>query len=71
VAPSALPAVSRTAVAVPPLHGPPVRMNVPVHREPSGRGYYAGPGYDGRCYWQRQRFSDGYDVWVRNVRVCD
>ena len=42
-------------------------------------GYYYGPGYYapgyaggpyGHCYWQSQRFWDGY-VWrVRRVRVC-
>jgi hypothetical protein len=46
-----------------------------------GPGYYgppayvAGPGYyyDGGppCYWQRQRFWDGYGWRVRSVRVCD
>jgi hypothetical protein len=43
-----------------------------------GPGYY-GPGYDpayaggpyGPCYWQRQRFWDGYYWRVRNVRVCE
>ncbi len=38
-----------------------------------GNGYY-GPGYAGGpygpCYWQRQRFWDGYGWQVRNVRVC-
>jgi hypothetical protein len=44
-----------------------------------GPGYY-GPGYapayvggpygGGPCYWQRQRFWDGYAWRVRNVRVC-
>lgn len=42
-----------------------------------GPGYY-GPGYYpsyveggyGPCYWQRQRFWDGYGWRVRNVRVC-
>lgn len=41
--------------------------------------YYGGPGYYppayvgapvGPCYWQRQRFWDGYAWRVRNVRVC-
>ena len=27
------------------------------------------PAYDD-CYWQRQRFWDGYGWRVRNVRVC-
>lgn len=37
-----------------------------------GYGYYGGPAYvGGPCYWQRQRFWDGYGWRVRNVRVCD
>jgi len=46
-----------------------------------GPGYYApppayvaGPGYygpPGGCYWQRQRFWDGYAWRIRSVRVCD
>jgi hypothetical protein len=38
-----------------------------------GYGYYGRPAYvadDGGCYWQRQRFWDGYGWRVRNVRVC-
>ncbi len=47
-----------------------------------GPGYYYGPGYgpgypayypgyDGYgCYWQRQRFWDGFAWRIRNVRVC-
>jgi hypothetical protein len=34
-----------------------------------GPSYVAGPGYGG-CYWQRQRFWDGYGWRIRNVRVC-
>src|SRR5437868_14323285 len=38
-------------------------------------GYYGGPAYVaddpyGGCYWQRQRFWDGYGWRVRSVRVC-
>jgi len=37
-------------------------------------GYYGQPAYvaDGPygCYWQRQRFWDGYGWRARNVRVC-
>jgi hypothetical protein len=43
-----------------------------------GPGYYApgpayvvGPGYGPQCYWQRQRFWDGYGWRVRKVQVCD
>jgi hypothetical protein len=44
-----------------------------------GYGYYGGgpayvaapgPGYYGDCYWQRQRFWDGYAWRFRRVRVC-
>ncbi|GEC14604.1 hypothetical protein [Nitrobacter winogradskyi] len=36
-----------------------------------GYGYY-GPGYAAApgCYWQRQRFWDGFGWRLRNVRVC-
>ena len=49
----------------------------------SQNGYYYGPGYYGGgpayvaepgygpCYWQRQRFWDGYGWRVRNVQICD
>lgn len=35
-----------------------------------GPAYVAGPGYYGDCYWQRQRFWDGYGWRFRRVRVC-
>jgi hypothetical protein len=35
-----------------------------------GPAYVAGPGYDEGCYWQRQRFWDGYGWRFRRVRVC-
>jgi hypothetical protein len=35
-----------------------------------GPGYVADPGYYGDCYWQRQRFWDGYGWQMRRVRVC-
>jgi hypothetical protein len=39
------------------------------------RSYYGGPAYvaapdDYGCYWQRQRFWDGYGWRIRRVRVC-
>jgi hypothetical protein len=34
-----------------------------------GPAYVADPGYGG-CYWQRQRFWDGYTWRIRRVRVC-
>ena len=37
--------------------------------------YYGGPAYaadgDDGCFWQRQRFWDGYSWRFRRVRVCD
>jgi hypothetical protein len=40
-----------------------------------GYGYYGHPAYvegpGGPCYWQRQRFWDGYGWRVRSVRVCE
>jgi hypothetical protein len=37
-----------------------------------GYGYYGGPAYVAApgCYWQRQRFWDGYGWRLRRVRVC-
>ena len=36
--------------------------------------YYGGPSYVAEdpygCYWQRQRFWDGYGWRIRRVRVC-
>jgi hypothetical protein len=34
-----------------------------------GPAYVAGPAYD-NCFWQRQRFWDGYGWRIRRVRVC-
>ena len=37
-----------------------------------GYGYYGGPAYVAApgCYWQRERFWDGYGWRVRRARVC-
>jgi hypothetical protein len=35
-----------------------------------GPAYVAAPGPYGDCYWQRQRFWDGYAWRFRRVRVC-
>jgi len=39
-----------------------------------GYGYYGTPAYVAAdpygCYWQRQRFWDGYEWRFRRVRVC-
>lgn len=37
-------------------------------------GYYYGPGpvyYGPHCWWQRDRFWDGYGWRIRRVRVCN
>ena len=36
-----------------------------------GPAYVAEPGYGPDCFWQRQRFWDGYTWRIRRVRVCD
>jgi hypothetical protein len=36
-----------------------------------GPAYVVDPGYGESCFWQKQRFWDGYGWRVRNVRVCD
>ena len=54
------------AIASSPYYGP--GYYGPGYYHP---GYYD-PGYGyGPCYWQRQRFWDGYAWQVRNVRVCE
>ncbi len=51
---------------------PPVQLSaVPLPAPPPayygpGPAYVAGPP----CYWQRQRFWDGYGWRIRNVQVC-
>lgn len=37
-----------------------------------GYGYYGdyAPAYGGPCYWQRERFWDGYGWRIRRTRVC-
>jgi hypothetical protein len=51
-----------------------------IASNPYPYGYYGGPGYYGPgyvggpygpCYWQRQRYWDGYGWAARNVRVCE
>lgn len=55
-----------------------------IASNPYPYGYYGGPGYYygggpayydggpyGPCYWQHQRFWDGYGWRVRSVRVCE
>ena len=38
-----------------------------------GGRYYGGPAYygGGPCYWQRERFWDGYGWRVRRIQVCN
>jgi hypothetical protein len=40
----------------------------PAHAQ---RGVAAGVAAGRGCYWQRQRFWDGYGWRVRRVQVCD
>lgn len=52
-----------------------------IASSPYPYGYYGSPGYYydpayvggpyGPCYWQQQRFWDGYGWQVRSVRVCE
>jgi hypothetical protein len=49
--------------------------NSPYYYGPGyyGAGYPYGPPYAGPygpCYWQQQRFWDGYGWQMRSVRVC-
>ena len=56
------------ALAGPGYYGPGYGPGYGYYGRPA---YVADPGYDdGPCYWQRQRFWDGYGWRVRNVRVC-
>ena len=47
----------------------------PYYYGPAPGPYYGGPAYVANepygCYWQRQRFWDGYAWRFRRVRVCD
>ena len=45
------------SAAPPPYYGP-------------GPGYYGPPGPPPGCYWERQRYWDGYAWNVHPVRVC-
>jgi hypothetical protein len=46
----------------------------PYYYGPRPYPYYGGPAYvaadPGGCYWQRQRFWDGYAWRIRRVQVC-
>jgi hypothetical protein len=62
-------AIVGSAVANPYYYGP-----GPGYYGP--RPYYGGPAYVAAgdpygCYWQRQRFWDGYSWRIRRVQVCD
>jgi hypothetical protein len=58
------------ALAAPYYYGYGPRHYGPGYDYYGGPAYVAGPGYDGGCYWQRQRFWDGYGWRIRRVRVC-
>jgi hypothetical protein len=59
------------ALAGPGYYGPGYYGYGPAYYGP-GYGYYGGPAYVAApgCYWQRQRFWDGYGWRLRRVRVC-
>jgi hypothetical protein len=62
-------AIVGSAVANPYYYGP------GPYYGPRPYPYYGGPAYVAAedpygCYWQRQRFWDGYGWRIRRVRVC-
>jgi hypothetical protein len=57
------------ALASPYYYGPGYGYYGPGYGYYGGPAYVADPGY-GDCYWQRQRFWDGYAWRIRRVRVC-
>ena len=60
------------ALAGPGYYGPGYGYYGPGYGYYGRPAYVAGPGYGdgGPCYWQRQRFWDGYGWRIRSVRVC-
>jgi hypothetical protein len=58
------------ALAGPGYYGPGYGYYGPGYGYYGRPAYVAGPGYDDGCYWQRQRFWDGYGWRIRSVRVC-
>jgi hypothetical protein len=59
-------AIVGSAIAAPRYYGPGYYGPYGYY----GPGYVADSGY-GPCYWQRQRFWDGYAWRFRSVRVCE
>ena len=47
----------------------PIRMAITAGPAITARAMRGGPY--GPCYWQRQRYWDGYGWAARNVRVCE
>jgi hypothetical protein len=66
-------AIVGSAVANPYYYGPGPYYG-PGYYGPRPYPYYGGPAYvaadPGGCYWQRQRFWDGYAWRIRRVQVC-
>jgi hypothetical protein len=58
------------ALAAPRYYGPGYGYYGPGYGYYGGPAYVAAPAYDPGCYWQRQRFWDGYGWRIRRVRVC-
>src|ERR1700744_1194571 len=63
-------AIVGSAIAPPRYYGPGYGYYGPGSGYYGAPAYAAGPGY-GPCYWQRQRFWDGYAWRFRSVRVCE
>ena len=71
----AIAALAGTVVAVPaPAHAQRYFYGPGYYYPPQSYYYNGAPAYAetpaGPCYWQRQRFWDGFGWRVRNVRVC-
>jgi hypothetical protein len=59
------------AIAAPRYYGPGPYYGGGYYYEPAPAYYAPPPAYYGPpCYWQRQRFWDGYGWRVRRVQVC-
>jgi hypothetical protein len=68
-------AIVGSAVAASPYYYGPGPYYYGPGYAPAPAPYYGGPGYAAAadpygCYWQRQRFWDGYNWRIRRVRVC-
>jgi hypothetical protein len=66
--------VGGAVAANPYYYGPGYGPGPYYYGPPRPYPYYGGPAYvaadPGGCYWQRQRFWDGYAWRIRRVQVC-